>query len=175
MQIADSKTDEKLKKKNLHDDDIQSILDAQDSTRYLLEDLKKGLETLGVVEAIKKHPEQLRELSTEENICPLDAATKDAIFNIDYDEQGSSGRAIQELAIIHWRDYLQDCESMFQIDRLTRPFRVLTHWMPHVSVHLIHIQIKHFQVLCLKKLPYYIRPFPVFSYELTRQSLQSTC
>ena len=66
----------------------------------------------------------------------------DAIFSIDYDEQGSNGRAIQELAIIQWRDYLQDCESMFQIDRLTRPFRVLTHWMPHVSVHLIHIQKK---------------------------------
>lgn len=48
--------------------------------------------------------------------------------------------------------------------------------MPHVlSVHLIQIQIIHFQVLCLKKLPYYIQPFPVFSYELTHQSLQSTC
>ena len=186
MQIADSKTDEELKK-NLHDDDIQGILDAQgaakwpvlknkdcivniilrhvlvDSTRYLLEDLKKGLETLGVLEAIKKYPDHLRELFTKENISPLDAATVDAIFNIDYDEQGSNGRAIQELAIIHWRDYLQDCESMFQIDHLTRPFRVPTHWMPHVNVYLIHIQIKHFEVLCLKKLPYYIQPFPVFS------------
>ena len=87
-----------------------------DSTRYLLEDLKKGLETLGVLEAIQKHPEQFRELFTTENIRPLDAATVDAIFNIDYDEQGSIRRASQELAIIHWRDYLQDCESMFEID-----------------------------------------------------------
>ena len=124
----------------MHDEDIQDILFAQgavklpvvenkdsilkiilrhilvDSTRYLLEDLKKGLETLGVLEAIQKHPEQFRELFTTENIRPLDAATVDAIFNIDYDEQGSIRRASQELAIIHWRDYLQDCESMFKID-----------------------------------------------------------
>ena len=123
MQIADSKTDDELEK-NQHDDDIQGILDTQgaatlavlknkdstlniilcnvlvDSTRYLLEDLKKGLETLGVLEAIKKHPEQLRELFTKENIRPLDAATVDAIFSIDYDDQGSNGGAIQELAII---------------------------------------------------------------------------
>ena len=123
MQIADSKTDDELEK-NQHDDDIQGILDTQgaatlavlknkdstlniilcnvlvDSTRYLLEDLKKGLETLGVLEAIKKHPEQLRELFTKENIRPLDAATVDATFSIDYDDQGSNGGAIQELAII---------------------------------------------------------------------------
>ena len=88
-------------KNNLHHEDIQGILDAQgavkspvlqnkdsilkiilrhvlvDSTRYLLEDFKKGLETLGVLEDIQKHPEQFRELFTMENIRPLDAATVD--------------------------------------------------------------------------------------------------
>ena len=81
FQIADSKTDKELKN-NLHHEDIQGILDAQgavkspvlqskdsivkiilrhvlvDSMRYLLEDFKKGLETLGALEAIQKHPEQ---------------------------------------------------------------------------------------------------------------------
>lgn len=142
MQIADSKTDKELKK-NLHDDEIKRILDARgavklpvlknkdsivniilrhvlvDSTRYLLEALKEGLETLGVLEAIKKHPEQFRELFTRENIRPLDFATVDAIFHIDYDEQGSNERAVQDLTIFHWRIYLQECESMFQIDRLS--------------------------------------------------------
>ena len=131
-------------KNNLHHEDIQGILDAQgavkspvlqnkdsiltiilrhvlvDSTRYLLEDFKKGLETLGVLEAIQKQPEQFRELFTAENIRPLDAATVDSIFRIDFDEQGSNRRDSQELAIIHWRDYLQDCESIFQIDHLSR-------------------------------------------------------
>ena len=125
-------------KNNLHHEDIQGILDAQgavkspvlqskdsivkiilrhvlvDSMRYLLEDFKKGLETLGALEAIQKQPEQFRELFTTENI-----ATVDPIFRIDFDEQGSNRRNSQELAIIHWRDYLQDCESIFQIDHLS--------------------------------------------------------
>lgn len=83
-------------------------------TSYLLEDFKKGLETLGALEAIQKHPEQFRELFTTENI-----ASVDPIFRIDFDEQGSNQRNSQELAIIHWRDYLQDCESIFQIDHLS--------------------------------------------------------
>jgi len=118
LQIPDSNTDKELKKKkNLHDDDIQGVLDAQgtaklpvlrnkdsilniilrhvlvDSMRYLLEDLKKGQETLCELEAIKKHPEQLRELFTKGNLCPLDTATMDVIFDMDKDEQGSNGRA----------------------------------------------------------------------------------
>ena len=130
-------------KNNLHHEDIQGILDAQgtvkspvlqskdsifkiilrhvlvDSTRYLLEDFKKGLETLGALESIQKHPEQFREPFSTENIRPLDSATVDPIFRIDFDEQGSNWRNSQELAIIHWRDYLQDCKSIFQIDHLS--------------------------------------------------------
>lgn len=130
-------------KNNLHHKDIQGILDAQgavkssvlqnehsilkiilrhvlvDSTRYLLEDFKKGLETLGVLEAIQKHPEQFQELFTIENIHPLDAAIVDPIFRVDFDEQGSNQRDSQELEIINWRDYLQDCESIFQVDHLS--------------------------------------------------------
>ena len=120
FQIANSKTDKELKN-NLHHEDIQGILDAQgavkspvlqnkdsilkiilrhvlvNSTRYLLEDFKKGLETLGVLEAIQKHPQQFRELFTTESIRPLDATTVDSIFRIDFDEQASNRRDSHEL------------------------------------------------------------------------------
>ena len=130
---------------NLQDEDIQAILDAQgaatlpmlekkdsivkiilrhvllDSTRYLLEDLKKGQETLDVLKAIQANPEQFREVFTNENIRPLDAETVDALFTINYAEQGSNQRASQELTIVHWRDYLQDCESELNINVLATP------------------------------------------------------
>ena len=48
-----------------------------------------------------------------ENIRPLDAATVDPIFRIDFDEQGSNWRNSQELAIIHWRDYLPRLRKYF--------------------------------------------------------------
>ena len=85
-----------------------------DSTTYLLEDFKGGLQTLGVLEAIKNHPERFRDVFTKENLKPLDAATVDALFSIELAEVGSNARAKQELAIINWRDYLQDCESKLQ-------------------------------------------------------------
>ena len=84
-----------------------------DSLRYLLEDLKKGLEILGVLEAIQANPEQFQEVFTKESFHPLDAETMDAVFAINYAEQSSNQRASQELTIVHWRDYLQDCESEF--------------------------------------------------------------
>ena len=84
-----------------------------DSTRYLLEYLKRGLDTLGVLEAIQANPERFREVFAKENIRALDAETEDSLFTIDA-EVGSNERATQELAIVHWRDYLQDCESKFK-------------------------------------------------------------
>ena len=82
-----------------------------DSTRYLLDELMKGLQTLSVLDAMKAHPEQFRDVFTSENIAPLDAQTVDLVFRIDYVEQGSHARQKQEMAIVFWRDYLQDCES----------------------------------------------------------------
>ena len=85
-----------------------------DSTRYLLDDLKKGLQTLGVLDAIQNSPEQFRDVFTKENIRPLDAETVDVLFSTQFEEQGSNERPKQELAMVYWRDYLQDCESEFQ-------------------------------------------------------------
>ena len=71
----------------------------------------KGLQTLSVLDAMKAHPEQFRDVFTSENIAPLDAQTVDLVFRIEYAEQGSHARQKQEMAIVFWRDYLQDCES----------------------------------------------------------------
>lgn len=123
----------------LNDQAIQQILDAQgaspvpssldkkewygkvitrhilvDSTRFLLDDLKKGLQTLGVLDVMQANPEQFREVFTKENMRPLDAQTVDVLFSIDFAEQGSNERTKQELSIVYWRDYLQDCESELQ-------------------------------------------------------------
>ena len=74
----------------------------------------EGLNTLSVLDAMKAHPEKLRDLFTKENIAPLDAETVDLLFSIEYAEQGSNARAKQEMAVVFWRDYLQDCESKCQ-------------------------------------------------------------
>ncbi|XP_068744490.1 G2/M phase-specific E3 ubiquitin-protein ligase-like isoform X2 [Montipora capricornis] len=82
-----------------------------DSVRYLLEEFKNGLETIGVLDAMQKYPEKFRDLFTNENVRPLDAQCVDLLFTIQFDEQGSNARQKQELAVVFWRDYLQDCES----------------------------------------------------------------
>lgn len=69
-----------------------------DSTRYLLDELKKGLQTLSVLDAMKAHPEQFRDVFTRENIAPLDAQMVDLVFRIDYVDQGSHARQKQGMA-----------------------------------------------------------------------------
>lgn len=44
-----------------------------DSTSYLLEDLTRGLQTLGGLEAIKARPEQFRDVFTKEDLNSKDA------------------------------------------------------------------------------------------------------
>ena len=137
-QIINATTIEELQG-YLNDQAIQQILDAQgaspvpssldkkewygkvitrhilvDSTRFLLDDLKKGLQTLGVLDVMQANPEQFREVFTKENMRPLDAQTVDVLFSIEFAEQGSNERTKQELAIVYGRDYLQDCESELQ-------------------------------------------------------------
>ena len=137
IQLAASSTIEVLRE-NLKDPNIQGILEAQghssyvrcveekdqlcriitkhilvDGPRSLIEELKDGLETLGILDKIIKFPEQFREMFTSENIEPLDAQSVDLLFRVNYAENGSNKRALQECAIVFWRDYLQDCQCKF--------------------------------------------------------------
>ena len=42
---------------------------------------------------------------------PLTAVDVDALFTPNMDDPGSNKYPRQELALMHWRDYLQDCEG----------------------------------------------------------------
>ena len=46
-----------------------------DSTRYLLEEFKKGLQTLGVLDAMQRHPQQFRDVFTNENVNQVRGST----------------------------------------------------------------------------------------------------
>lgn len=104
-QIANSATLEELEE-NLSDEEIQAILNDLgastvpsgidkkdwykkiilhhvliDSTRYLLEELKSGLQTLGVLDAMKEHPYQFRDAFTKENFSPISAMRRPTFYN----------------------------------------------------------------------------------------------
>ena len=81
-----------------------------DRVRYLLEDLIDGLRTLGVLDKIKENPREFEKCLCRDN-KPLTAEMVDALFHIDYAEQGSNSYAAQQRAIVYWNHYLQDCEG----------------------------------------------------------------
>lgn len=64
-----------------------------DAPRSLIEELKNGLKTLGVLDKILAYPEQFRDLFTSENVEPLDAQSVDLLFQITYAEKGSNTRS----------------------------------------------------------------------------------
>ena len=80
-----------------------------DSVDFLINEIKEGLNILGVLQSIQKHPGKFKELFCRECLPKLDAHMVDLIFVPKLDEEGSNKRAAQEQAIVYWRDYLQDC------------------------------------------------------------------
>ena len=81
-----------------------------DSTRYLLDELLDGLKVMGVLDTIRKHPEQFRNVLCR-NDTPLDAVMVDRLFEIHLAEEGTNARPNQERAVVYWRDFLQDCNG----------------------------------------------------------------
>ena len=79
-----------------------------DSTRYLLEELIDGFKVMGVLDTIRQHPEQFREVLCK-NDAKLDAIMVDLIFEVHLAEEGTNIRPTQERAVVFWRDFLQDC------------------------------------------------------------------
>ena len=96
-----------------------------DSTRSLFEEFKKGLETLGVLKAIQANPEQFRKEFTHQNVDAFDAKRMEDLFEINYFESGSNERHAQERTVTYWRKYLLDCQSEFQMLRLTPLLHVM--------------------------------------------------
>lgn len=77
---------------------------------YLIERLKEGLETLGVLNAIKEHSSIMEEL-----FCggppTLSAASLLDLFTIHYSPRGTNRRALEEVAVGHWRDWIIEVEG----------------------------------------------------------------
>lgn len=75
-----------------------------------LEQFKEGLMVLKVIELIKNHPNMLRGC-----FCytpqTLTAEILDGIFKACYSEEGCRMREREEMIVMHWRDYLQECHG----------------------------------------------------------------
>ena len=83
--------------------------------QYLIEELKEGLETLGVLRCIQRYPDKFKDVFCTSDTPVLDAQIIDLMFTLEFDEEGNNRRPLQEQAIVYWRDYLQDCESTYGI------------------------------------------------------------
>ncbi|XP_067267092.1 G2/M phase-specific E3 ubiquitin-protein ligase-like [Chanodichthys erythropterus] len=74
------------------------------------ERFRDGLRTLGVLDAIQKHPGTFLPL-----LChapdPLTARTVEDLFSIRLSPQGSNRRVAEEIVVPFWRDYLEDVEE----------------------------------------------------------------
>ena len=60
-----------------------------DSVVFLIEELKQGLKTLGILEYMKKYPEQFSDIFCKQ-LKPLDGHMVDLLFIPIFDEEGSN-------------------------------------------------------------------------------------
>ncbi|XP_016521610.1 G2/M phase-specific E3 ubiquitin-protein ligase-like [Poecilia formosa] len=70
----------------------------------------EGLKTLGVLGAVKQHPDSFRKWFCHEP-QPLTADVMDQLFTPRLSPKGSNKRRLEEDVIPLWRDYLQDAED----------------------------------------------------------------
>lgn len=70
----------------------------------------KGLNTLGLLEAMKQHPDLFQKLFLQ-NKSPLRAADVSALFKIKYSPPGTQARDMESKTTCHWRDWLIDVEG----------------------------------------------------------------
>lgn len=73
---------------------------------------REGLKTLGVLDAIQRHPDSFRPLMCHEP-SPLNADMIDHLFHIRLSVVGSNKRRAEEVVVPFWRDYLQDVEGKY--------------------------------------------------------------
>lgn len=97
-------------------DDITKIVDSTTQWFVLgraqpaLESFKKGLSALGVLEAVKAHPDAFRPVfcnETEE----INSEIMESLFTVTTSPLGSTKAVTESLVLSRWRDYLQDVEE----------------------------------------------------------------
>ncbi len=82
-----------------------------DIVRGGLDQMRQGLGTLGILELMKKNPGLIQEAFCARE-KPLTASDVNDLFTPNMDDPGSNKYPRQELTLMHWRDYLQDCEGI---------------------------------------------------------------
>ena len=99
-----------------HPDDRFRIIDdvskwlVVGKTRPALESFKSGLNTLGVLEAIRVQPSAFKQVLCY-NDRKFDATTFESIFRIQRSEQGTQKCVTENKVIMHLRDLLQEIEE----------------------------------------------------------------
>ncbi|XP_054622472.1 G2/M phase-specific E3 ubiquitin-protein ligase-like [Dunckerocampus dactyliophorus] len=111
------------------------------------ERFKEGLKTLGVLDAIRMHPDSFRPLMCHEP-SPLTADLMDHLFHIRLSAVGSNKRRAEERVVPFWRDYLQDVEEQEGSSKLGKILAFATGasvippvgFSPQPSVDFLHDQ-----------------------------------
>ena len=81
-----------------------------DKARTAIEKFKDGLRTLDVLDMMMRFPSVFRSIFCY-GPTTLTAKSVDEIFLPIFSDEGTQTRDREELIIMHWRDYLQDCEG----------------------------------------------------------------
>lgn len=84
-----------------------------DKVRSVLEQFKRGLSTLNILSFITAHPREL-ETAFCYNPKTLTAMEVDTLFIPCFEEEGTHLRDKQEIMMMNWKDYLQDCEGLYR-------------------------------------------------------------
>lgn len=113
-----------------------------DRVRSALEQLRQGLATLDVLSLLKRHPLTMEQAFCAENsqLCAVDISN---LFLPVLDEPGSNKHSRQELIVMHWRDYLQDCEGTVLLTIVLK-FMLLTHdryYLRNKKMKLLTVQL----------------------------------
>ncbi|TDH05067.1 hypothetical protein EPR50_G00139810 [Perca flavescens] len=75
-----------------------------------LQRFREGMKTLGVLDAIRMHPDAFRPLFCHEP-SPLTADVLEQLFEIRLSAVGRNKRRAEECVVAFWRDYLLDVEE----------------------------------------------------------------
>ena len=93
-----------------------------DKARSAIEKFKDGLRTLDVLDLLMRVPSLFHPYFCY-GPTALTAGDIDSIFIPKFSEEGCRIREREELIIMHWRDYLQDCEGTSRVRNLKKKLK----------------------------------------------------
>lgn len=105
--------------------------------------------TLSILALMKKNPQLMQQAfcAKEE---PLAACDVNALFTPNMDDIGSNMYPRQELSLMHWRDYLQDCEGTVCAQKCSVALIIAYVNFTQALVH--HNLLKHLYIIIFLKL-----------------------